>query len=161
MLSHTSGRIFFLAALPSSDLTAFQIGRRRQSPDSGCLRSWESSLCRICSDSLFPSLRQPAPSGTIFFCSADSWQQPSSTSVCRLTAFPVFSRDCFYWCSSNVSCQHMYIYNMYICTPVWCTGAFAEWMSKTDQQTFAFNRTPLSSVLGCTSALECFHPGFV
>lgn len=41
MLSRTSGRLFFLAALPSSDLAAFQSGRQRQSPASDCLRAWE------------------------------------------------------------------------------------------------------------------------
>lgn len=88
LLNRTSGQIFFLVALASSDLAAFQSDRQHRSP--------ASNLRRACSGYLYrPSLWLRAPSGTIFYYGADS------------------------------------------------SGAFAEWMSQTEQETFAFIRTPL------------------
>lgn len=111
MLSRASGQIFFLAALPSSDLAAFQSGRQRQSPASDCLRAWESNLRELALIVFillhFNSVHLLGPSSIIALTAGSSLLQVLFFSVCRLTAFPVFSSDCLYWCSSNVSFQNI------------------------------------------------------
>lgn len=63
MLSRPSGQIFFLAALPSSDLAAFQSGSQRQSPASDTLGSQTFALVFILLH--FDSVHLQEPSFTI------------------------------------------------------------------------------------------------